>query len=154
MDAEHARAMAERLHLDALEEDGAPLLAHLRRVAATVPVEARTVAWLHEALVRTGVAEEDLLLAGLTSEQLRALRLLNLTSLTHSDRAYLAQLELIARSAGQSGRVARIVKIADLRDRCARPRVRRGAWTPPYARGLRVLTAALDVGAGVAAEAG
>ena len=42
---------------------------------------ADAVAWLHEALAWTGVAEEDLLLAGLTSEQLRALRLMNLGNL-------------------------------------------------------------------------
>ena len=53
MDAEHASVMATRLHLGELEKDGTPLLAHLRRVAAIVPVEARTVAWLHEALEST-----------------------------------------------------------------------------------------------------
>ena len=99
-----------------------------------VPVEARAVAWLHEALAWTGVAEEDLLLAGLTSEQLRALRLMNLGTLWQSDRAYLGHLELIARSAGQSGSLARIVRIADLRDRCAHPRVRGSGWSPPYAQ--------------------
>ena len=75
MDAEHAKVTAARLHVGELEEDGTPLLAHVRRVAAMVPAEARTVAWLHEALETTSVAEEDLLLAGLTSDQLRALRL-------------------------------------------------------------------------------
>jgi hypothetical protein len=150
MDAEHACAMATQLHLGELEEDGTPLLAHLRRVAAMVPLEARAVAWLHEALGWTAVAEEDLLLAGLTSEQLRALRLLNLGNLWQSDRAYLAHLELIARSAGQSGSLARIVRIADLRDRCAHPRVRGSGWSPPYSQGLQRLT----VAAGVAAAAG
>ena len=142
MDEEQAWAMAAQLHLGELEEDGTPLLAHVRRVAATVPVEARAVAWLHEALEWTGVAEEDLLLAGLTSEQLRALRLLNMGNLWQSDRAYLGHLELIVCSAGQSGRLARIVKIADLRDRCAHPRVRRGGWSSPYALGLQLLTGA------------
>ena len=97
------------------------------------------------------MAEEDLLLAGLTSEQLRALRLLNLQNLSQSDRAYLAHLEMIGRSAGQSGCFARMVKLADLRDRCAHPRVRHGGWSPPYAQGLRLLTGA-DGHAGVAAE--
>jgi len=151
MDAEHARLMAARLHVGELEEDGTPVLAHVRRVAAMVRVEARTVAWLHEALETTSVAEEDLLLAGLTSEQLRALRLLNVKNLSQSDRAYLAHLELIRRSAGQSGRLARMVKMADLRDRCAHPRVRHGGWSPPYAQGLRLLTG-VDGHAGVAAE--
>ena len=154
MDEELAWLMAARLHVGELEEDGTPLLAHLRRVAAMVPVEARAVAWLHEALESTAVAEEDLLLAGLTSEQLRALRLLSLTNLSQSDRAYLAQLDLIARSAGLSGRLARIVKLADLSDRCSNPRVRRGCWSPPYAQGLQLLTGAAGGHAGVVAEAG
>ena len=154
MDEELATVMAARLHVGELEEDGTPVLAHLRRVAAMVPVEARAVAWLHEALESTAVAEEDLLLAGLTSEQLRALRLLNLTNLSHSDRAYLAQLDLIGRSAGQSGRLARIVKLADLRDRCTHPRVRRGGWAPPYVQGLQLLTGAVDSDAAVPARAG
>ena len=154
MNAEHAWALAAQLHLGELEEDGTPLLAHVQRVAATVPVEARAVAWLHEALAWTGVAEEDLLLAGLTSEQLRALRLLNLGNLWQSDRAYLGHLELIACSAGQSGRLARIVKLADLRDRCAHPRVRGSGWSPPYARGLQLLTGPGNGHAGVAVTVG
>lgn len=100
------------------------------------------------------MAEEDLLLAGLTSEELRALRLLNLGNLWQNDRAYLGHIELIARSAGQSGHLARIVKLADLRDRCVHPRVRRSGWSPPYAQGLQQLTVAADGPAGVAAEAG
>jgi hypothetical protein len=95
-----------------------------------------------------------ILLAGLTSERLRALRLLNLKNHSQSDRGYLAHLELIARSAGQSGRLARIVKLADLRDRCAHPRLRRSDWSPPYARGLQLLTWAADSYSGVAAEVG
>jgi hypothetical protein len=154
MDAEHACALAARLYRDEFEEDGTPLLAHVGRVAAMVPVDARAVAWLHEALAWTGVAEEDLLLAGLTSEQLRALRLLNLGNLWQSDRAYLGHLELIARSAGRSGGLARIVRIADLRDRCAHPRVRAGGWSPPYFHGLQRLTMAAGGYAGVATQAG
>jgi hypothetical protein len=140
MDAEHARTMAAQLHRGELEEDGTPLLEHLARVAAMVPGEARAVAWLHEALA-SNVAEEDLLLAGLTYEELRALRLLNLGNLWRSDRAYLWHLDLIARSAGWSGDLARIVRIADLRDRCAHPAVRGSDWSPPYAQGLRRMTA-------------
>jgi hypothetical protein len=32
------------------------------------------------------------------------------------------------------------VKIADLQDRCLHPRVRADGWSPPYARGLALLT--------------
>ena len=149
MDGEHACALAARLHLGEVEEDGTPLLAHIQRVAAMVPVEARAVAWLHEALARTAVAEEDLLLAGLTSEQLRALRLLSLGNLWQNDSAYFGHLELIARSAGQSGSLARIVRVADLRDRCAHPRVRASGWSPPYSQALQRLTVATGGHAGV-----
>jgi hypothetical protein len=144
MDIRRARAMAERLHLGDREADGTPVIRHVQRVASTVAKEARAVAWLHEALERTAVTERELLLADLTSDELRALRLLNRTTDSRSDRRYLAHLELIARAAGGSGRLARIVKTADLRDRRLHPHVRRGGWSPPYARALELLWDAQD----------
>jgi hypothetical protein len=154
MDTELAREFAERLHAGDEEENGTPLILHVRRVARMVPAEARTVAWLHEVLETTGVTERQLLMAGLTSEELRALRLLNRTSDSHSDRVYLAHLELIAHAAGRSGRLARIVKIADLEDRCRHPRVRPDGWSPPYARALHFLQAITGEDHGVAAGVG
>jgi len=142
MDIERARAIAERLHLGDREEDGTPVIRHVQRVASTVTEEARAVAWLHEALERTAVTERELLVAGLTSDELRALRLLNRTTDSRSDRSYFAHLELIARAAGVSGRLARIVKTADLKDRCLRPHARRDGWSPPYARALHLLSEA------------
>ena len=132
METAHARAIAERLHLGDREEDGTPVIRHVRRVATTVPEEARAVAWLHEVLEWTAVTEQELLLAGLTSDELRALRLLNRTTDSHSDRRYLAHLELIAHATGDSGRLARIVKTADLKDR-----------SPPSTRPPRRLVATL-----------
>ena len=136
--------MAERLHNGDREADGTPVIRHVQRVASTVTEEARAVAWLHEALERTAVTERELLLAGLTSDELRALRLLTRTTDSRSDRRYLAHLELIARAVGGSGRLARIVKTADLKDRCLHPRVRWDGWSPPYARALRLLLEARD----------
>ena len=144
MESERARAIAERVHLGDREEDGTPVIRHVQRVASTVTEEARAVAWLHEALEWTAVTERELLDAGLTSDELRALRLLNRTSHSRSDRRYLAHLELIARAAGGSGRLARIVKTADLTDRCLHPHVRRDGWSPPYARALLLLLDARD----------
>jgi hypothetical protein len=144
MQIEHARAIAERLHTGDREENGTPLVAHVRRVAAMVPEEAGAVAWLHEILEWTPVSEHELLGAGLTTDQLRALRLLLRVSDLHSDRSYLAHLRLIARAAGPSGRLARIVKVADLRDRCLHPNVRGDGWAPPYARALELLWDAQD----------
>ena len=139
MDTARARNIAERLHLGDREADGTPVIRHVRRVAATVPEQARAVAWLHEVLERTAVTEQELLVAGLTSDELRALRLLNRTTDSRSDHRYLAHLELIAHAAGGSGRLARIVKTADLRDRCLHPHVHGDGWSPPYARALELL---------------
>jgi hypothetical protein len=143
MDPEVARALASRLHARDREPGGAPRLAHIRRVAFATPREARAVAWLHEALETGGVGEQELLEAGLTNDQLRAIRLLTVPAPIHSDAVYLGRIELIARAAGHSGDLARAVKIADLQDRGAHPPARAGGWSPPYRRALgRLLTAA------------
>jgi hypothetical protein len=138
MDPARARALAEMLHAREREPDGAPLLGHVQRVAQMVAAEARPVAWLHEAL-ESGVTEQELLMEGLTQDELRALRLLCRTRDARSHDIYLAHVELIARAAGRSGHLARMVKIADLEDRCLYPRVRRDGWSPPYADGLELL---------------
>ena len=140
MQIEHAQLLAERVHADDYEEDGAALLKHIRRVAGRVDADVQVVAWLHEVLEWTAVAEHELLREGLDSEELRALRLLYRAPDAHSDAVYLAHLGLIAYAAGRSGRLARLVKIADLQDRCLHPRVRPDGWSPPYARGLALLT--------------
>src|SRR3954463_2249007 len=111
MDADHARAIATTAHRGAL-------LDHVRRVAASVPAWARTVAWLHEVLERTDIPEEVLLREGLSFEELRALRLLSREE-SYSDLASLGHIELIARAGGTAGRLARAVKGADLEDRKA-----------------------------------
>lgn len=139
MEIVRARLIAERLHADDCEEDGNPLLAHIRRVVRLVDADAQAVAWLHEAFEWTAVAEQELLMDGLDSEELRALRLLHRTHDLRLDRVYLAHLHLIARATGHAGRLARLVKIADLQDRCLHPRVRADGWSPPYARGLALL---------------
>jgi hypothetical protein len=153
MEIVRAQLIAERLHADDCEEDGTPLLEHIRRVARLVDADARAVAWLHEALERTAVTEHELLMEGLDSEELRALRLLQRTHDSRLDRVYLAHLDLIARAAGRAGRLARLVKIADLQDRCLHPRVRADGWSPPHARGLGQLSDRPDPrpGAGSAA---
>jgi hypothetical protein len=136
MDAARARAIAERLHEGHRQEDGTLLLDHIRRVAWSAHSEARAVAWLHEALETTGVTERELLMDGLSDDQLRALRLLSRRSDSRSEAAYFGHLELIARATGMSGRLARLVKIADLKDRVRHPHVRRDGWSPPYERAL------------------
>ena len=129
-------AIARRLHAGQREEDGAPVLRHIGRVARATRPEARTVAWLHEALESGLVSEHQLLAEGLRDDELRALRLLARMTDTRSERVYLAHVELIARAAGQSGELARQVKLADLEDRCRHPRVHPDGWSPPYARAI------------------
>jgi hypothetical protein len=133
------------VHVGDREENGTPILPHVRRVAHMVPAEARAVAWLHEALESSAVTEQELLMDGLTTDELRALRLLDRSSDVRSDSVYLAHLELLGRAAGRSGRLARMVKIADLADRCLHPRVRPDGWSPPYAAALdRLLDVSVD----------
>src|SRR5215207_9281286 len=95
MDPERAKAIAQRLHAGDRQEDGTPLLAHVRRIAAAVPEEALAVAWLHEALEWTAVTERELLVSGLTTEELRALRLLTRSTESRFDAHYLEHLALI-----------------------------------------------------------
>jgi hypothetical protein len=76
MDPERAMTIARRLHAGHREEGGTPVLRHIGRVARASPPEARTVAWLHEALESGVVTERQLLAEGLRDDELRALRLL------------------------------------------------------------------------------
>src|SRR3954452_12772900 len=139
MKPERARWIAERVHAGDLDEDGEPLLTHIRRVAGLAPPEAHTVAWLHEVLEHTALTEHELLADGLSDDELRALRLLRRTGDARSDGVYMAHVDRIARAAGPSGDLARAVKLADLEDRLLHPRVRPDGWSPPYAHGLRFL---------------
>jgi hypothetical protein len=139
MDPARAQAIAERLHAGHREADGTPLLEHVRRVVAAVPEEALAVAWLHETLERTPVTERELLLAGLETDELRALRLLTRTAESRFGAHYLAHLELVAHAAGRSGRLAREVKLADLADRLEHPYARHGEWAPAYEAGMALL---------------
>ena len=146
MEIGHARAIAERLQSGSHEEDGTPVLRHVRRVAIAVPAEARAVAWLHEVLEWTAVTEQQLLIAGLTKDELRALQLLSRPTDSRSDRGYFAHVDSIARATGDSGRVARMVKTADLEDRSLYPHIRSDGWSPPYAQALKLLRVLSAVG--------
>jgi hypothetical protein len=139
MHTERARLLAERLHAGDYEEDGTALLEHVRRVAGRVDADVQVVAWLHEVLEWTAVAERELLGDGLDIDELRALRLLYRAPDGRADGMYLAHVDRIARAAGRSGWMARLVKTADLEDRCLHPRVRADGWSPPYAQGLALL---------------
>jgi hypothetical protein len=102
MQIERARLLAERLHADDYEEDGAALLEHIRRVARRVEADVQVVAWLREVLEWTAVAEHEPLMEGLERDQLRALWLLCRGHDSRSDGVYLTHLDLIARAPGRA----------------------------------------------------
>jgi hypothetical protein len=117
MNTFRARQIAERVHAGDLEPDGTPRLWHIRRVAKATPPAMQSVAWLHEVLETGAISEQELLLAGLEADELRALRLLR-APWSESDVVRRAHRELIARAACPSGQGARTVAAADLSDRC------------------------------------
>lgn len=139
MKAARASLIAEQAHRGTLEPNGETLIAHVRRVAKAAPGFVRSVAWLHEVFECSSVSEEELLAAGLTNEELRALRLLTRHTKSRSKANYLAHIGLIARSSGRAGALARIVKRLDLADRLEHPRRRADGWHPPYQLALELL---------------
>ena len=139
VDTDHARALADTLHRGQRDAGGAPLIDHVRRVAAAVPREARVVAWLHELLEHTSISERVLLAEGLSLDVLRALRLLTRREESHSSASYLAHIQLIAGAEGAGASIARCVKRADLADRALHPAIRADGWSPPYELGLELL---------------
>ena len=139
LDADRAQALAETLHRGQRDAGGAPLIDHVRRVAAAVPGEARVVAWLHELLEHTPISEADLLMEGLTTAELRALRLLTRDTGLAVKRD-LSGPHRAARTGKRAGAgVAQSVKRADLIDRARHPSIRPDGWSPPYELGLEVL---------------
>jgi hypothetical protein len=145
-DAEQARRLALRLHRGQLEPAGALLIAHVGRVALATPEPARPVAWLHEVLEWTSVAEQELLAAGVSEVELRALRLLNRSTARGSHEGYLAHIEMIARAGGRSGGLARSVKLADLQDRIRHDHRQADGSRLPYEQALELILDALANG--------
>ena len=142
MNSDRARALAEGLHRGEPDAGGAPLIDHVRRVAAAVPGDARVVAWLHEVFEYTSISEDALVAEGLSLDELRALRLLTHDKGSRSNVSYLAQVELIARAEGAGASIARSVKGADLADRAVNPAIRANGWSPPYELALQILQGA------------
>jgi hypothetical protein len=114
-------------------------LEHVRRVARRVDADVQVVAWLHEVLEWTAVAEPELLREASTANSCARCGSCIARTTCARTASTSRTWGLIARAAGQSGRLARLVKIADLQDRCLHPRVRTDGWSPPYARGLALL---------------
>ena len=139
MNEDRAHALAERLHDGQRDAAGAPLIGHVRRVAAAVSPEARVVAWLHEVLEHTPISEEGLLTEGVSTDELRALKLLTRDQESRSNTSYLTHVQVIADARGAGTTIAREVKRADLADRALHPPARPDGWSPPYELGLAIL---------------
>jgi hypothetical protein len=134
-----AREIAERAHARQVDESGEPYINHVGRVAAGVPLFARSVGWLHDVVERSSVDESLLLATGASGDECLALRLLIRDKGARSDDAYMEHVRVIALSAGVSGRIARAVKRADLRDHVAHRAVCSGGWSPPYGAAMAML---------------
>ena len=136
VDANVACGLARRSHAGQLNRFGEPIVDHLERVALAVPVEARTLAYLHDVLERASTTVEELRTNGVTEAEYAVLQLL-----THRpDETYEAYVLRIARARGRDGRLARVVKLADLDDHLSHAQIPPQA--PNYACARRqILTA-------------
>jgi hypothetical protein len=81
-------------------------------VAASVPPEARSVAYLHDILEHSDASVAYLEAAGVTLVELQAVQLLT----RHPDESFEAHALRIAYAKGSAGRLARMVKLADIDD--------------------------------------
>jgi hypothetical protein len=130
-----ARGIVRRSHLGQRNRFGEPVIEHVERVAAAVPPEARTTAWLHDLFELTRVDRTELRARGLTEVEDLALELL-----TRGKREpYDTYVVRIADAPGSAGRIARMVKLADLDDHLAHNRI--PADAPPYAWARRRILA-------------
>jgi hypothetical protein len=147
-----ARRIAQRAYEGQADANGEPCIAHAGRVAAGVPLFARAVGWLHDAVEGSGVDESVLIASGASSEERAALKLLSGGQGECSDDAFLERARVIARSLGASGRIARAVKRADLLDHVSHRAPRSGVWSPPYGAALVALmmvsASSADTGSG------
>jgi (p)ppGpp synthase/HD superfamily hydrolase len=138
MDAAVARNIAHFSHAGQRTRQGKELTEHVESVAAAVPPEARTVAFLHDVLEKTSTRPEELRVLGLTAIERCALELLT----RREAESFEAHTLRIAHAAGTAGRLARHVKLADIDDHLGDgPDVTAG---PPYAWARRHIAAAQE----------
>ena len=135
MSPQIARNFAYSRHLDQRDRAGEPIVEHLERVAASVPADARTVAFLHDLLERTATSADDLETRGLTPAELGAVLLLTRVE----NETFEAHALRIAHAQGAAGRLARAVKLADMADHVAHDPV--DGLTRPYGWARRHIAA-------------
>ena len=127
MDFATARGIAMYTYRAQRDRFGDPVIEHAARVAAAVPADACSTAWLHEAFELGKIPVHELFEAGLNEDEFRALELLTCAP----SEAYETYVLRIAHAAGEAGRLARAVKLADLEDDLAHDTMPHRA--PPYA---------------------
>jgi hypothetical protein len=115
MEPSAARSIAYASHGDQRTRSGELLVEHLERVAASVPVEARSVAFLHDVLEHSPTSIHELEAQGVTQLELAAVRLLT----RGPAESFEAHALRIAYAKGSAGRLARAVKLADIEDHLA-----------------------------------
>jgi hypothetical protein len=125
MEIADARALAHQAHIGRRNRHGDLFTEHVERVAASVPPEAMSVAFLHDVLEHSDLTLADLEPWGLTADERAALLLLT----REPGETFEAQSLRIAFDRGPGGRIARTVKLADLEDHLASRRV---GGAPPY----------------------
>jgi hypothetical protein len=128
-----AHRIASRSHAGQRNRFGDPVIEHLERVAAAVPMDARATALLHDLFELCPTARWQLRGKDLSRTELEALELL-----THgAGESYEVYVRRIADAPGPAGRLARTVKLADLDDHLAHASI--PADAPPYAWARRQL---------------
>ena len=111
-----ARNIAHARHGERRNAAGEPIVQHLERVAASVPAEAKTVAYLHDVLEHSDASIADLEAEGVTPVELEAVQLLT----RDPDESFEAHTLRITYAKGPEGRLARTVKLADIDDHLSR----------------------------------
>jgi hypothetical protein len=111
-----SRRIAYARHGKRRNASGELIVEHLERVAASVPGEARTVAYLHDILEHTDASVAELEAEGVTPVELKAVQLLT----RHPDESFEAHTLRIGHAKGPEGRLARTVKLADIDDHLSR----------------------------------
>jgi hypothetical protein len=114
--SQRARDLAEILHRGS--ED---LVAHLTRVAWSLPERCRSVAWLHHA-GETDVTARGLAAAGLTSDEVAAIELLAPMNTAQTESSVLRCARALSGAPGMAGVLARGVARAAIQDRLDRGR--------------------------------
>jgi hypothetical protein len=106
-----ARGLARRLHRG--RDD---LLAHLRRVAQSVPERFGRVAWLHH-MHEADVTPQALSTVGLTEDEMGALELLARAGAPSPAAPLLDRVRTLSKAPGRAGYFARVVARAAIEDR-------------------------------------